>query len=94
MDEREFIISLTGADSRKAVIPGGQGSFSIGTKGISKGEYDKEKYPYGDWPRWFYYSGKDTGFTEWSCKRKNADIFRLSIHTEEGRTGCLEGVCK
>ncbi|MDE6055336.1 MAG: hypothetical protein K2G55_16615, partial [Lachnospiraceae bacterium] len=93
--DREFTISLTGVDSHKVVIPRGQGSFSIGTKGISKGKYDvwvekdsvidrdafnclytgygqgnKEKYPYGDWPRWFYYFGNDTGFIEWSYKRR------------------------
>lgn len=90
----EYTISLTGADSHKVSLPLGQGSFSIGTKGISKGKYDvwvekdsvinwdafnhfytgydaqnKEKHPYGSWPRWFYYSGNDTGFIEWSHKR-------------------------
>lgn len=94
MDNRTFTISLTGKDSHKAVIPKGQGSFSIGTKGISEGKYDvwvekdsvinwdafnelytgygqdnKDKFPYGDWPRWIYYSGNDTGFIEWSSKR-------------------------
>lgn len=90
----EYTISLTGADSHKIKVPLGQGSLSIGTKGISKGKYDvwvepdsminwdafdnlytgygaqnKEKYPYGNWPRWFYYSGNDTGFIGWSRKR-------------------------
>lgn len=94
MNYNEYTISLTGVDSHKVVIPCGQGSFSIGTKGISTGKYDvwveqdsvinwdafnnlytgygaqnKEKHPYGDWPRWFYYSGNDTGFIEWSRKR-------------------------
>ena len=84
------MISLTGKDSHKVMIPAGQGSFSIGTKGLSEGKYDvwvepdsvidwnafnafytgygeekKAEYPYGDWPRWFYYSGNDTGFIEW-----------------------------
>lgn len=92
---REIIISLTGENSHKISIPRGQGSFSIGTRGISEGKYDvrvekdsvinwnafnefyiggdqkrKAQAPYGDWPRWFYYSGSDTGFIEWSFKRK------------------------
>lgn len=37
---REFVISLTGQNSHKVIIPKGQGSFSIGTKGVSKGKYD------------------------------------------------------
>ena len=40
MKDIEYIISLTGKDSHKVMLPVGQGSFSIGTKGISKGEYD------------------------------------------------------
>lgn len=40
MDCKEYTISLTGVDSHKAALPLGQGSFSIGTKGISKGKYD------------------------------------------------------
>lgn len=92
---KEFVISLTGKNSHKVLIPRGQGTLSIGTRGISKGKYDvwveqdsvinwdafdgffiggdqnrKERSPYGDWPRWFYYSGNDTGFIEWSSKRK------------------------
>lgn len=93
MSNRECVISLTGKDSHRVMIPAGQGSFSIGTKGLSEGEYDvwvepdsvinwdafnefltgdsnKEDCPYGNWPRWFYYSGNDTGFIEWSKKRK------------------------
>ena len=87
-------ISLTGEKSHKISVPAGQGSFSIGTIGLSKGKYDvwvdgdkpinwssfdgfytghgktnAEQYPYGDWPRWFYYSGSDKSFIEWSCKR-------------------------
>lgn len=94
MRDEEYIISLTGADSHKIKVPLGQGSLSIGTKGVSKGKYDvwvepgsvinwdafnnlytgygvqnKEEHPYGDWPRWFYYSGNDTGFIEWARKR-------------------------
>lgn len=34
------------------------------------GQQHKEKYPYGDWPRFFYYSGNDIGFIKWSEKRK------------------------
>ena len=37
---KEYIISLTGKDSHRVMIPAGQGSFSIGTKGLSEGEYD------------------------------------------------------
>ena len=87
-------ISLTGEKSHKVVIPAGQGSLSIGTKGISAGKYDvwvekgqqinwdafnefytgagkqnSEQYPYGDWPRFFYYSGEDSGFIAWSAYR-------------------------
>jgi hypothetical protein len=87
-------ISLTGEKSHKISIPVGQGSFSIGTTGLSEGKYDvwvddgkpinwsafngiytghgrqnTEQYPFGNWPRWFYYSGNDKGFIEWSCKR-------------------------
>lgn len=88
-------LSLTGKDSHKVSLQPGQGSISIGTIGISKGNFnvwveennvinwdafngfyapahlqEKEKYPYGDWPRFFYYSGNDMGFIEWSSKRK------------------------
>ncbi|WP_164123544.1 hypothetical protein [Sphingobacterium sp. xlx-130] len=88
-------ISLTGENSHKIVIPPGQGSFSIGTKNISKGKYDvlvtadstinwdvfnemytphgkqnTDRYPCGDWPRFFYYSGDDSGFIQWSEKRR------------------------
>ncbi|ERJ58250.1 hypothetical protein [Sphingobacterium paucimobilis] len=88
-------ISLTGENSHKIVIPPGQGSFSIGTKNMSKGKYDvlvvegsainwdvfnemytphgkqnADRYPNGDWPRFFYYSGDDTGFIQWSEKRR------------------------
>lgn len=92
-------LSLTGENSHKLSIPIGQGSFSIGTKGISKGEYDvwvekenrlnwegfnecftgygkqhSENYPYGDWPRFFYYSGDDQGYIAWSSKRPIEDF--------------------
>ncbi len=92
---REIVISLTGRDSHTAFIPLGQGSLSIGTRGISEGDYDlwvepdeaidwdafnglytgygqghQDTLPYGDWPRWFYYSGSDTGFIQWSAKRR------------------------
>ncbi len=92
--DSEIVISLTGKNSHKAFIERGQGSFAIGTTGISRGEYDvlvnkndiinweslngyytlggwetKNRYPYGNWPRFFYYSGNDIGFINWSCKR-------------------------
>lgn len=99
-NEEIFIISLTGENSHTLKLPAGQGSLSIGTKGISKGKYDiwvekdkpinwdafnelytpygrqnAEKYPYGDLPRWFYYFGNDTGFVEWSAKRRIEEFF-------------------
>jgi len=77
--------SLTGENSHEVMIPAGQGSFSIGTTGLSSGKYDvwvdrdlpifwntfddltvPAGYP---WPRWFYYSGNDTGFVDWASKR-------------------------
>lgn len=104
--QRELNISLTRKNSYKVMIPIGQGSFSIGTKGVSKGKYDvwvdkddtinwdafnefytgygvehKDIYPYGDWPRFFYYSGEDIGFIEWSLKRK-IEEFHWDIHKE------------
>lgn len=38
--KEQMYISLTGEKSHKVTIPLGQGSFSIGTKGVSKGNYD------------------------------------------------------
>lgn len=38
------------------------------------GEQNKEMYPYGDWPRFFYYSGDDLGFIKWTEKRKTEDF--------------------
>lgn len=98
-DNRPTYISLTGEKSHKVNIPIGQGSFSIGTKGLSEGEYDvwvekdsrinwdafnefftgygrqhSELYPYGDWPRFLYYSGNDQGFIDWSSKRPVEDF--------------------
>lgn len=95
MKTEEYVISLTGKDSHKIIREPGVGSISIGTKGVSSGEFDvwveendtinwdafnqfyvpatlskKEKYPYGDWPRFIHYSGTDLGFIEWSKKRK------------------------
>lgn len=92
--DRRIDISLTGEKSHQVNIPAGQGSFSIGTKGISKGKYDvwveedsqinwaafnelftghgqqhAERYPCGNWPRIFYYSGNDKGFIDWSSQR-------------------------
>ncbi len=92
-------ISLTGENSHRVIIPPGQGSFSIGTKGVSEGKYDvyvekesrinwnafngfytphgrqnADAIPYGDWPRFFYYSGNDSGFIEWSERRAIEDF--------------------
>lgn len=38
--DKTVFISLTGKNSHKIKIPAGQGSFSIGTRGISDGKYD------------------------------------------------------
>ena len=46
--DREYVISLTGKDSHKVMIPAGQGSFSIGTKGLSEGKYDVWVEPDGE----------------------------------------------
>lgn len=97
--DRIMHIPLTGEESHVVSIPVGQGSLSIGTKGISQGKHEiwvekdqpinwdafnelytlygqqnKEQYPYGDWPRFFYYSGNDMGFVEWSLKRPIEDF--------------------
>ena len=92
---KRYSLSLTGENSHIFDLQAGQGSLSIGTKGISEGKYDiwvepgdtinwdafnecftyygerqKKEHPFGDWPRWIYYSGMDTGFIEWTSKRK------------------------
>ena len=38
------------------------------------GQENKEIYPYGDWPRFIYYSGNDIGFIKWTAKRKTEDF--------------------
>jgi hypothetical protein len=97
---RRYCLSLTGENSHVFELALGQGSLSIGTKGISEGEFDiwvdpgapinwdalnghytghgamhKEQYPYGDWPRWIYYSGADIGFAVWTSKRRTEDFY-------------------
>lgn len=97
--DRMINLSLTGTDSHQISISAGQGSLSIGTRGVSQGKYDvwvedncsihweafntcftphgrehAERYPWGDWPRWFYYSGDDRGFISWSSKRHIEDF--------------------
>lgn len=97
--DKPIYISLTGPNSHKVIIPAGVGSFSIGTKGISKGKWDvfvekdssidwnafnqfytphgklhTKEYPNGDWPRFFYYSGNDKGFVDWSINRHIEDF--------------------
>lgn len=92
--KKTYNIPLTEGKLYKVTLPLGQGSLSIGTKGVSKGTYDiwiekdydinwdafnglftgygqanREQFPYGDWPRFFYYSGNDQGFVDWSYKR-------------------------
>ncbi len=99
LSDETLTLSLTGENSHVFHKPSGQGSLSIGTKGISEGKYDiwvEEGYPinwealngfyipasrnnprrppYGDWPRWFYYSGDDAGFISWSSKRYIEDF--------------------
>ena len=38
------------------------------------GEQNKQHYPCGNWPRFFYYSGNDIGFAYWSKNRKIEDF--------------------
>lgn len=57
------------------------------------GRKNETKYPYGNWPRFFTYSGNDTGFIEWSSKREienfdwhpkadiNVDFTSAKIHS-------------
>lgn len=82
----EFFLSLTNENSHDIKIMAGQGSFSIGTIGISKGDYDAwvdvndkinwhafDKLNFSKvykWPRFIEYSGSDTGFVEWSYNRE------------------------
>jgi hypothetical protein len=91
MDKKTYTISLTGPDSHTVSIPLAQGSFSIGIKGVSKGQFDvmidgdapvrwaafdKFQTPAGSpWPRFFHYFGNDTGFVEWSRARPVEDFF-------------------
>ena len=97
---KRYYLSLTGENSHIIDLEPGQGSLSIGTKGVSTGEYDvwvehgkkinwnavnglytgyglehKADFPQGDWPRWIYYSGADTGFIEWTSKRKTEEFY-------------------
>lgn len=99
LSDETLKLSLTGEDSHVFHKPSGQGSLSIGTKGISEGKYDiwveegypinweafnglyipasrndLHRHPYGDWPRWFYYSGDDAGFISWSSRRYIEDF--------------------
>lgn len=38
------------------------------------GKQNQQDYPFGNWPRFFYYYGNDTGFIKWSEKRKIEDF--------------------
>ena len=38
------------------------------------GKQNAERYPNGNWPRFFYYSGNDKGFIDWSFQRKIEDF--------------------
>jgi hypothetical protein len=89
--DKAIKISLTGPESHTVKIPAGQGSFSIGITGVSKGKFDAlvdedapirweafdEFYtPAGSpWPRFFHYFGNDTDFVVWSAKRPIEDFF-------------------
>ncbi len=59
----KICISLTGENSHKLTIPPGQGSFAIGTKGISEGKYD-------------VYVEKDSriNWNAWRAERKSANF--------------------
>ena len=38
------------------------------------GYENKNNIPFGDWPRFFFFSGNDIGFIDWSFKRKIEDF--------------------
>ena len=111
---KRYCLSLTGDNSHIIDLYIGQSGLSIGTKGISEGQYDvwvkpgekinwdafnefyteygsrrKDEYPYGDWPRGFVYSGMDTGFIEWTSKRRTENF--TWIPTEDAQVN-LENV--
>lgn len=56
------------------------------------GKENADRYPFGDWPRFFQYWGHDTGFIQWSKKRSierfawhpnksvHADLSQADIH--------------
>ncbi len=54
------------------------------------GQQHAEKYPYGDWPRFFHYWGKDAGFVAWSVKRAIEDF---SWHPSQPVSVDLSNVC-
>lgn len=86
LNDIPFQLQLTTKDSCKIKVTPGQGSFAIGTKGVSVGKYDalvsaNEAVLWHSfdlfttsagsfWPRVFYYSGNDTSFLKWSENRR------------------------
>jgi hypothetical protein len=52
------------------------------------GQQNAHLYPYGNWPRFFYYWGNDIGFVEWSKKRAIEDFF-----WQPSRPLCLDLSC-
>jgi hypothetical protein len=47
---------------------------TFNTHFTGSGVEKKKIYPYGDWPRFFYYSGNDLGFIKWTEKRETEDF--------------------
>jgi hypothetical protein len=47
---------------------------TFNTHFTGSGLENKELYPFGDWPRFFHYSGDDIGFIKWTEKRKTEDF--------------------
>ncbi|MGN7785081.1 hypothetical protein ACTJIJ_11160 [Niabella sp. 22666] len=73
-----FSMGLTGMDKKKFDVLI-EDNLPVNWDAFNKlytphGQQHAEKYPYGDWPRFFHYWGKDTGFAAWSAKRPIEDF--------------------
>lgn len=66
MDRKDFDVLV---DEKQAI-----NWDTFNTHYTGHGEQNKDKYPYGDWPRFFYYSGNDLGFIKWTEKRKTENF--------------------
>jgi hypothetical protein len=81
-DVERVTISLTGPDSHTIVLEPGMGSLTLGPAPacdvtvdvddrIDWSVFDPMTVPAGyPWPRWFSYTGNDTGFLAWSAGRR------------------------